>query len=85
MSGGLASKLPPPGKSSVGMTFWKKASPAPKLKKPTVPDMKKVAKLLVSMGNQIAGIHHSTSGFTVIVSDPAQTEKASYWDKVLSK
>lgn len=84
MSGGLVSKLPSPGKSSGGMTFWRKAGPAPKLKKPTVPDMKRVAKLLESMGKQVTGIHHNASGFTVTVSDPAQAEKASYWDKALS-
>lgn len=85
MLAGLLPNLPPLDKSPGGMTFAGKIKPAPQPKKPTVPDMKKVAKLLEGMGKQVTGITVQSDGFTVAAADPAQAEKSGYWDKVLPK
>jgi hypothetical protein len=57
-------------------------------KKPTVPDMKKVAKLLEGMGKQVTGINYQPDGFTVTAATPGAEPKAGtvpgdadWWEK----
>lgn len=67
------------------LTFHHGIKPAPMPKKPTVPDMKKVAKLLEGMGKQVTGINCHSNGFTVTASTPGPNpaSEQNEWDEVL--